>query len=82
MWVIRLPLAYFLALVLGYGAAGVWSAMTTSMIFQGLLMARRFHGDYGNIWKLDSIFTFRRLSLLSTSARGVTVLTLFNTLER
>jgi len=44
MWVIRLPLAYLLSLVLGYGAAGVWVAMATSMFVQSLLMAERFHG--------------------------------------
>jgi MATE family multidrug resistance protein len=43
MWLIRLPLAYLLALVLGYGAVGVWVAMITSMTVQGILMARRFH---------------------------------------
>jgi len=43
MWFIRLPLAYLLALVLGYGAVGVWVAMIASMILQGLLMTRRFH---------------------------------------
>jgi MATE family multidrug resistance protein len=43
MWLIRLPLAYCLALVLGYGAVGVWVAMITSMTVQGLLMARRFY---------------------------------------
>ncbi len=44
MWIIRLPLAYFLALVLGYGATGVWAAMATSVVIQSMLMARRFHG--------------------------------------
>jgi len=43
MWLIRLPLAALLALVLRYGALGVWVAMITSMTVQGLLMARRFH---------------------------------------
>jgi putative MATE family efflux protein len=43
MWLIRLPLAFFLALILGYGAMGVWVAMVTSMTFQGMLMAQRFH---------------------------------------
>ncbi|MEW6584662.1 MAG: MATE family efflux transporter [Nitrospirota bacterium] len=42
MWLIRLPLAYFLALVAGYGAVGVWYAMITSMIVQGILMTWRF----------------------------------------
>jgi len=48
MWVIRLPLAVLLALVLGYGAVGVWVAMISSMTVQGLLMARRF---YRGQWK-------------------------------
>ncbi len=48
MWFIRLPLAYLLALVLGYGAMGVWVAMIFSMMVQGLLMARRF---YRGQWK-------------------------------
>ena len=42
MWFIRLPLAFFLALILDYGATGVWVAMVASMIFQGTLMALRF----------------------------------------
>ena len=48
MWFIRLPLAFILALVLGYGATGVWIAMITSMAFQGLLMALRFRRGH---WK-------------------------------
>ena len=44
MWLIRLPLAFLLALVLGYGATGVWIAMIVSMFIQGILMVRRFHG--------------------------------------
>jgi len=48
MWLIRLPLAYLLALVLGYGAVGAWVAMLTSMTIQGTLMARRF---YQGRWK-------------------------------
>jgi len=48
MWSIRLPLAILLALVLGYGAVGVWVAMISSMTVQGLLMARRF---YQGRWK-------------------------------
>lgn len=42
MWLIRLPLAYFLALTLSYGAVGVWVAMVTSMTVQGILMTWRF----------------------------------------
>jgi Na+-driven multidrug efflux pump len=48
MWFVRLPLAILLALILGYGAVGVWVAMITSMTVQGLLMARRF---YQGRWK-------------------------------
>ncbi len=48
MWVIRLPLAYLLAVVLGYGAPGVWTAMVISMVIQSILMSYRFrHG----LWK-------------------------------
>jgi MATE family multidrug resistance protein len=43
MWLIRLPLAYLFALVLGYGAVGAWIAMVSSMTIQGTLMARRFY---------------------------------------
>ena len=43
MWFIRLPLAYFLAVVMDYGAAGVWTAMVVSMTVQGIFMAQRFH---------------------------------------
>jgi MATE family multidrug resistance protein len=42
MWFIRLPLAYTLALVMGHGATGVWTAMITSMAVQGMLMSLRF----------------------------------------
>ncbi|MBA4371729.1 MAG: MATE family efflux transporter [Thermodesulfovibrio sp.] len=43
MWVIRLPLAYALAVILGYGALGVWVAMVVSMVVQGSIMALRFY---------------------------------------
>ena len=42
MWLIRLPLAAAFALILGYGATGVWVAMVISMVCQGILMAIRF----------------------------------------
>ncbi|RJR15380.1 MAG: MATE family efflux transporter [Nitrospiraceae bacterium] len=48
LWIIRLPLAYFLAITAGYGAFGVWMAMIISMFFQGIAMTARFR--YGN-WK-------------------------------
>lgn len=43
MWMIRLPLAWLLAIPLGYGAPGVWTAMVVSMCCQGLLMAWWFN---------------------------------------
>ncbi len=50
MWVVRLPLAFVLAFVLGYGARGVWIAMLVSMVVQGILMALRFYkGDWKTI---------------------------------
>jgi putative MATE family efflux protein len=48
MWFIRLPLAYSLALVMGHGATGVWIAMITSMVVQGMLMSLRFQRGH---WK-------------------------------
>jgi len=48
LWIIRLPLAYLLSIVLGYGAVGVWIAMITSMFFQGIAMTLRFKRGY---WK-------------------------------
>ncbi len=53
MWVIRLPLAYFFSLILNYGATGVWVAMVTSMVFQGILMTRRFHKGQWKELKVD-----------------------------
>jgi len=43
MWFIRLPLAVFLALYMGLGAPGVWTAMVVSMACQGIMMAWWFH---------------------------------------
>jgi putative MATE family efflux protein len=42
LWIIRLPLAYLLAVAAGYGAYGVWLAMVISMCFQGIAMTVRF----------------------------------------
>lgn len=44
MWGVRLPLAYVLAITLGYGPTGVWVAMVVSMMCYSLLMALRFRG--------------------------------------
>ena len=42
LFLVRLPLAYILAFVAGYGAFGVWIAMVSSMCFQGIAMTARF----------------------------------------
>jgi putative MATE family efflux protein len=42
LWGIRLPLAYLLAVTMGYGAPGVWIAMAVSMFFQSIGMTLRF----------------------------------------
>ncbi len=52
MWFIRLPLAWLFAMVLGFGARGVWAAMVISMAIQGSLMAIRFRGGK---WKAMKI---------------------------
>jgi Na+-driven multidrug efflux pump len=50
LWIVRLPLAYLLAVVAGYGAPGVWASMVISMFFQGVAMAVRFrNGRWKNI---------------------------------
>ncbi len=50
LWAIRLPLAYVLAVVAGYGAFGVWLAMVISMYFQGIAMTIRFRqGRWKNV---------------------------------
>jgi putative MATE family efflux protein len=42
LWIVRLPLAYILAVVAGYGALGVWLSMIISMFFQGIAMIVRY----------------------------------------
>ncbi len=50
LWIVRLPLAYLLAVVAGYGAPGVWASMVISMFFQGIAMTVRFrNGQWKNI---------------------------------
>jgi putative MATE family efflux protein len=53
MWLIRLPLAYFLAILVHFGASGVWIAMVASMSVQGILMAWRFHKGRWKTLKLE-----------------------------
>ncbi len=42
LWGIRLPLAFLLAVIIGYGALGVWIAMAISMVIQSIAMTVRF----------------------------------------
>jgi len=42
IWLIRLPLAYFLALVLGWGLPGAWGALALDLSMRGLLNFLRF----------------------------------------
>lgn len=42
LWIVRLPLAFILAVAAGYGAVGVWIAMVVSMYCQGTVMTIRF----------------------------------------
>lgn len=53
MWLIRLPLAWLLSLNLGLGPLGVWSAMTCSMMMQGLMMSWRFRQGKWKQIKVD-----------------------------
>jgi putative MATE family efflux protein len=41
-WIIRLPLAWFLALVVGLETSGVWWAMTSSVVVYALIMIWRY----------------------------------------
>lgn len=41
-WIIRLPLAYYLAIHLGMGPNGAWIAMATSVVVSALLIAWRY----------------------------------------
>lgn len=53
MWIIRLPLAWLLSLNMGFGPVGVWSAMVSSMMIQGLMMSWRFHQGKWKYIKVD-----------------------------
>jgi putative MATE family efflux protein len=53
MWLIRLPVAYGLALPLGFGATGVWWSMVISVVCQSFLMTRRFRSGKWKQLKLE-----------------------------
>jgi putative MATE family efflux protein len=42
IWLIRIPLAYILVVILGFGAASVWWSMNISQFVQAFLLYRRY----------------------------------------
>ena len=42
VWLVRIPLSYFLGVYLGLGAQGIWWSMNISIAVQCLLMTRRY----------------------------------------
>lgn len=42
IWLIRIPLAYLLVIVLGYGSSAVWWSMNLSQFVQAFLLYRRY----------------------------------------
>ena len=42
IWLVRLPLAYFMALEWGWGLTGAWVAMIADLTFRGALMLNRY----------------------------------------
>ncbi len=42
VWLVRLPLSYFLGLYLGFGALAVWWSMNASIIVQSIFLTRRY----------------------------------------
>lgn len=46
--IIRIPLAYFLAFVMGFYSTGIWWAMNLTVILQGVMVALRFRAGH---WK-------------------------------
>jgi Na+-driven multidrug efflux pump len=51
-WPIKLPLAYVLALPLGYGIDGVWVGMFVSIVFEAVVMAAWY---YRGTWKTSKV---------------------------
>jgi len=48
VWLIRIPLVYFLGVVLGYGLPGVWAGYGSDLAVRGSFMALRFRKGH---WK-------------------------------
>jgi Na+-driven multidrug efflux pump len=52
MWIIRVPLALLLSLVLGMGLAGAWAAMALDLAVRGVIYYFRFRRGR---WKLIEV---------------------------
>jgi putative MATE family efflux protein len=52
IWLLRVPLSYVLALVLGWGLAGAWAALAFDLCVRGLLNALRFRAGR---WKTINV---------------------------
>lgn len=42
LWLVRIPMCYFLVVVLGFGAASVWWTMNLSQLIMAILLSRRY----------------------------------------
>jgi Na+-driven multidrug efflux pump len=42
VWLVRIPLSYFLVTVLGFGAVSVWWSMNLSQFLQAFLISKRY----------------------------------------
>jgi MATE family multidrug resistance protein len=52
IWLVRLPLAYLLAVPLGWGLVGAWTAMSLDTVVRGTLNFRRFRSGR---WKATKV---------------------------
>ena len=52
IWLVRLPLAYLLAIVLGWGLIGAWTGMTIDLTVRGALNFLRYRGGR---WKTTQV---------------------------
>jgi MATE family multidrug resistance protein len=51
-WVVRLPLAWYLAMIAGYNATGAWIAMSASVVVSSLMIAWRFQSG---VWTKQKV---------------------------
>ena len=47
LWLVRVPMAYLLAVVMGLGVTGAWAAMSMDIAFKALWLIHRYrHGGW------------------------------------